>query len=63
MYIQNLYFAGFLKARAREMFANQLPEEKMQVIQSLGFGTVNKIYLEFDQPFWDEECAGEFIKR
>jgi len=49
---------GYLKAHAQELFQPALPEGKMAAIRRLGFGTVNKIYLEFDEPFWDETCGG-----
>lgn len=60
MIIKLIYtsLVGYLKAHAGDLFENQLPESKMQVIRDLGFGTVDKIYLEFDRPFWDAECAG-----
>ncbi|KAJ8332640.1 hypothetical protein SKAU_G00424290 [Synaphobranchus kaupii] len=28
----------------------------MHSIQRMGFGTNNKIFLEFEQPFWDPDC-------
>ncbi|XP_035264453.1 spermine oxidase [Anguilla anguilla] len=49
---------GFLKERASALFEPTLPEDKMRAIESLGFGTVDKIFLRFDERFWPEDCAG-----
>lgn len=38
-----------------------LPQHKLHSIQRLGFGTNNKIFLKFDQPFWDEDCEVIFL--
>ncbi|XP_014166421.1 peroxisomal N(1)-acetyl-spermine/spermidine oxidase-like, partial [Geospiza fortis] len=46
---------GFLKERHQELFQPPLPERKAQAIRNLGFGTNNKIFLEFEQPFWEPE--------
>lgn len=43
---------GFLKKNMGSMFKPALPESKQQLIRSLGFGTVNKIILHFENPFW-----------
>lgn len=47
--------AGFLKEHYEKFFQPPLPERKAQAIRNLGFGTNNKIFLEFEQPFWDPE--------
>ncbi|XP_029818461.1 peroxisomal N(1)-acetyl-spermine/spermidine oxidase-like, partial [Manacus vitellinus] len=46
---------GFLKERHQEFFQPPLPEWKVEAIRRLGFGTNNKIFLEFEQPFWEPE--------
>ncbi|XP_059707036.1 peroxisomal N(1)-acetyl-spermine/spermidine oxidase isoform X2 [Haemorhous mexicanus] len=46
---------GFLKERHQEFFQPPLPERKAQAVCNLGFGTNNKIFLEFEQPFWEPE--------
>ncbi|XP_071419417.1 peroxisomal N(1)-acetyl-spermine/spermidine oxidase isoform X3 [Pithys albifrons albifrons] len=46
---------GFLKERHQEFFQPPLPERKAEAIRSLGFGTNNKIFLEFEQPFWEPQ--------
>ena len=41
---------GFLKAKGLELFEPSLPDDKIEAIDKIGFGTVDKIYLEFSQP-------------
>ena len=45
---------GVLKRHAQRMFRPLLPRDKMAAIQLLGYGTVNKLFLEFEKPFWDK---------
>ena len=40
------------------LFVPSLPEEKVKVIDTLKFGTTDKIFLEFEKPFWDEKDPG-----
>ncbi|XP_060543159.1 spermine oxidase isoform X1 [Pantherophis guttatus] len=47
---------GVLKKRHEEMFYPPLPEEKVLAIQKLGISTTDKIFLEFETPFWSPEC-------
>lgn len=42
---------GVLKKQSIE-FIPPLPSTKIQLINSLGFGTINKIFVQFEQPFW-----------
>ena len=49
---------GFLKTNAHHMFKPLLPNDKLAAIHKMGFGTVNKIFLEFDQPWWDKDMNG-----
>lgn len=44
---------GVLKAGAIS-FNPALPREKQQAIERLGMGTLDKVYLQFDQVFWDK---------
>ncbi|KAM4033760.1 peroxisomal N(1)-acetyl-spermine/spermidine oxidase [Anomaloglossus baeobatrachus] len=44
---------GVLKKQVLEFFKPVLPPNKLQAIKNLGFGTNNKILLEFEKPFWD----------
>jgi monoamine oxidase len=43
---------GVLKDRHQSLFTPKLPETKIKAIESIGFGTLGKIFLEFDKPFW-----------
>lgn len=43
---------GVLKARHKQLFTPSLPAEKIKAIGNTGFGTLDKIFLEFDTPFW-----------
>lgn len=43
---------GCLKQHSSQLFCPALPAEKMAAIKRLGYGSVNKIYLEYAKPFW-----------
>ncbi|XP_042322759.1 spermine oxidase isoform X3 [Sceloporus undulatus] len=47
---------GVLKKHHEHMFSPRLPEEKVMAIQKLGISTTDKIFLEFEEPFWSPEC-------
>lgn len=50
---------GFLKNNLdNEFFKPQLPRIKQDLIRSIGFGTVNKIILQFKKPFWNHNDHG-----
>ena len=53
---------GVLKANFNEIFLNYKDittfNEKYNSISRLGYGTVNKIYLIYEEPFWDENSLG-----
>lgn len=49
---------GVLKERHIGMFVPLLPLEKITAIEGVFLGTVNKIYLEFDKPFWPNPWFG-----
>ena len=42
--------------RGSVTFDPPLPEAKTAVMQSLGMGVLNKVYFQFDAPFWDVEA-------
>uniref|UniRef100_UPI00358F0DD8 peroxisomal N(1)-acetyl-spermine/spermidine oxidase isoform X2 n=1 Tax=Myxine glutinosa TaxID=7769 RepID=UPI00358F0DD8 len=44
---------GYLKNHHSTMFEPSLPTSKVEALENLGFGTVNKIFLEFSEPFWN----------
>lgn len=47
---------GYLKKHHSTLFHPPLPPHKLQSIQKMGFGTNNKIFVEFDSPWWDSDC-------
>ncbi|GAA6213838.1 peroxisomal N(1)-acetyl-spermine/spermidine oxidase-like isoform X1 [Lates japonicus] len=47
---------GYLKKHHSTLFCPPLPAHKLHSIQRLGFGTCNKIYVEFESPWWDADC-------
>lgn len=49
---------GFLKDNMQTFFTPALPQLKQDLINSIGFGTVNKIVLQFEAPFWQASGGG-----
>lgn len=49
---------GVLKEQHARLFQPLLPMEKINAIEGLTLGTVDKIYVEFEQPFWPEGWEG-----
>ncbi|XP_055916917.1 spermine oxidase-like [Eupeodes corollae] len=49
---------GVLKEKHSKLFDPKLPVEKIRAIESIGFGTVNKIYMEFATQFWPNDWNG-----
>lgn len=47
---------GYLKNHHSTLFNPPLPLHKLHSVQRLGFGTNNKIFVEFDSPWWDADC-------
>ncbi|XP_053429930.1 spermine oxidase isoform X2 [Nycticebus coucang] len=47
---------GVLKRQYTSFFRPGLPVEKVAAIHRLGIGTTDKIFLEFEEPFWGPEC-------
>jgi monoamine oxidase len=46
---------GILKS-GKVTFSPVLPKKKLDAMAGLGFGVLNKVYLEFPSVFWDEEA-------
>ena len=46
---------GVLKQMAETLFNPTLPKSKLEAIYRLGFGTVNKVYLFYNKPFWGDD--------
>lgn len=49
---------GYLKDNHRKMFQPQLPSRLSVAIENLGFGTINKIFLDFGEPWWQRGVNG-----
>ncbi|XP_062257223.1 peroxisomal N(1)-acetyl-spermine/spermidine oxidase-like isoform X2 [Platichthys flesus] len=47
---------GYLKKHHSTLFCPPLPVHKLHSLQKLGFGTCDKIFVEFDSPWWDPDC-------
>ncbi|XP_074532011.1 peroxisomal N(1)-acetyl-spermine/spermidine oxidase-like [Halichoeres trimaculatus] len=47
---------GYLKKHHSALFNPPLPTHKLNSIHRLGFGTCNKIYVEFGSRWWDADC-------
>lgn len=50
---------GVLKAQHKTLFKPELPAFKVNSIENIDFGTLNKIPLEFEQPFWPHDWQGK----
>lgn len=48
---------GVLKDRHRTLFTPNLPADKIKAIDNIGFGTLGKFFLEFEEPFWPADNA------
>jgi spermine oxidase len=49
---------GVLKENYMTMFTPELPKLKTNAIEGLSIGTVDKIFLEFEKPFWGDDWTG-----
>ncbi|XP_055916918.1 spermine oxidase-like [Eupeodes corollae] len=49
---------GVLKEKHSTLFEPKLPAEKTSAIETLGFGTVDKIFMEFTTQFWPSDWLG-----
>lgn len=49
---------GVLKAHADKLFCPTLPANKIEAIKKLGYGHYDKIYMDYERPFWIWNNAG-----
>lgn len=49
---------GVLKKHHWSLFEPMLPRNKIDSIDAMGFGTVDKIYVEFTKSFWERNWEG-----
>lgn len=49
---------GVLKDNHQTLFVPPLPQYQQDAIDAIGYGTINKIFLHFDEKWWDEEWQG-----
>jgi hypothetical protein len=49
---------GCLKAHHEDLFEPPLPQHKANAIERLGFGTVNKMFVFFDEPVFKKKAQG-----
>lgn len=52
---------GVLKKYYKELFEPQLPAINVKAIENLSFGSVNKILLEYSQPWWSNSWTASNI--
>lgn len=52
---------GVLKERHLSLFDPCLSQKKVDSIECLSYGVVDKIFLEFDRPFWPADWTGCLI--
>lgn len=49
---------GVLQHDHLKMFSPPLPKAHREVLENIGFGTINKIFLHFDKKWWDDDWKG-----
>lgn len=52
---------GVLKKKHEKLFRPSLPSTMQTAIESIGFQTINKIFLEFDTPWWNDLDGIQFV--
>lgn len=50
------FSSGYLKKNYSTFFSPSLPQHKLQSMQKIGFGTSDKIFVEFESQWWDANC-------
>ena len=54
---------GYLKKHHMKLFSPPLPSKNIAAIESIDFGTIDKIVLEFDHPFWNHDNPGLYFHK
>lgn len=49
---------GVLKQKHASLFSPKLPAIKVNSVEAILYGTMNKIFMVYDKPFWQEEWRG-----
>lgn len=49
---------GVLKENHLHLFSPLLPASHRRVIENIGFGTINKIFLRFEEKWWNDDWKG-----
>ncbi|XP_021918923.1 spermine oxidase-like isoform X2 [Zootermopsis nevadensis] len=49
---------GCLKDSCKTMFEPELPRSMIQAIEDMGFAAINKIFLDFKEPWWSPDIKG-----
>lgn len=49
---------GVLKVNHQNLFVPPLPKCQQEAIDAIGYGTINKIFLHFDEKWWDQDWQG-----
>ena len=62
-FIQNpfAYCVGVLKKYHEKIFSPSLPSNLITAIENIGFGAIDRIKLDFEEPFWDLNDPGLLI--
>ncbi|XP_023248604.1 spermine oxidase-like isoform X2 [Copidosoma floridanum] len=49
---------GYLKENHYKLFSPPLPQCYTTAITSMGFGVINKVFLDFEEPWWEPKTKG-----
>lgn len=53
---------GYMKENLKNLIkpVGIMPKEKLTAVDNLGYGTINKIFMKYDEPFWSDNLEGIF---
>ncbi|XP_074659036.1 spermine oxidase-like [Tubulanus polymorphus] len=57
-YVVSSVSIGVTRENIDTLFQPVLPTWKTEAMSRIGFGVVDKIFLEFEERFWEEQCEG-----